>query len=367
MRILIISNSFWSVYNFRASFIKEFIKNKNQVLISSIKDKSLNRLKNLGAKIKEIKIISKSTNPLNEIKLLFELKKLFINYRPNIVINFTIKPILYSSFLLNDPKVKVINTLDGFGLSLTKNFFFKKLIFFFFKISQKNIFKFYAVTNKDYKYLKLKKLIPEKKLFLINGTGVNLKHYRYIKPVFKKNTKFVFIGRFLELKGIRLFVKASEIIKKKYPYIEFLAVGSVSSDKYSINKEELKEWKKKKIIKFINHVSDIRKILKISDCVVLPTTYPEGLNRSLLEAIATGRPAITNRIGGCEQIIKNNYNGYIKKIKNEFDLADIMIKYHKLSNKKKKIFSLNGRKYAEKYFDEKKIIRKYLTDINEKI
>lgn len=367
MRIIIISNSFWSVYNFRSSFVKEFVKNQNKVIISSLEDKSLKKLKNLGAEIKKIKIISKSINPLNEIKLLFELQNLFKINKPDVVINFTIKPIIYSSFLLKNSGAKVINTLDGFGLSLTKNFFFKKLVFFFFKISQKKIFKFYAVNKNDYNLLKLKKLIPQKKLFLINGTGINLKYYRYTKPSFTKNTKFVFIGRFLKLKGIEMFVKAAEIVTKNYPETKFLAVGSISNDKYSISSNQLKKWKKNSVVKFINHVDDIREILKISDCVVLPTNYPEGLNRSLLEAIATGRPAITNKIGGCKQIIINNYNGFIKKIKNEFDLADVMLKYHKLPVYKKKTFSLNGRKFAQKYFDEIKIIKRYLNDINEKI
>tara|TARA_B100000902_G_scaffold378041_1_gene410887 strand:+ start:506 stop:1114 length:609 start_codon:yes stop_codon:yes gene_type:complete len=202
---------------------------------------------------------------------------------------------------------------------------------------------------------------------LINGTGVNLKHFKYIKPSVSKNTTFVFIGRFLKLKGIILFIKAAILIKKKYPKIKFLAVGSTSKDKYSISREELRKWKKINAVKFLNHVNDIRKILKISDCVVLPTNYPEGLNRSLLESISTGRPAITNKIGGCDQIIKNNYNGFIKKLNNEFDLAKMMINYHNLSSYKKKIFSLNGRKFAKKYFNEKKIIKQYLNDINENI
>ncbi len=137
MRILIISNSFWSVYNFRSSFVEEFIKNKNNILISSLKDNSMSKLKKFGAKTKPIKIFSKSTNPINEIKLLFELKNLFKSYKPDVVINFTIKPILYSSFLLKNSKIKVINTLDGFGLSLTKNIFFKKLIFFFLRYHRK--------------------------------------------------------------------------------------------------------------------------------------------------------------------------------------------------------------------------------------
>ena len=75
-----------------------------------------------------------------------------------------------------------------------------------------------------------------------------------------------------------------------------------------------------------------------------------------------GRPAITNKVGGCKQIIKNNFNGYIKLIKNENDLANMMIKFHNLNYKKKLRFSINGREFVEKNFNEVNIINKYLKD-----
>ena len=362
MKILIISNTFWSIYNFRSSFIKKFIESKNEVLVASLKDKNVNKLKKIGSKIHFIDIFSKNTNPWKEIILLFQLKNLFNEYKPDVVINFTIKPIIYSSLLLKTKKVKVINTLDGFGLSLTKNFFFKKMIFFLFRISQSKIFKFYAVTNNDYELLKKKNLIPRKKLSLINGTGINLKHYNYSKPNNKKNTVFIFIGRFLLLKGIKLFVEASGIVKKKFRNTSFIAIGDFKEDNYSISKKELDLWKKNKVVKFIKPKDDIRNLINKSDCMVLPTTYPEGINRSLLESLSMGRPAITNKVGGCKQIIKNNFNGYIKLIKNENDLANMMIKFHNLNYKKKLRFSINGREFVEKNFNEVNIINKYLKD-----
>lgn len=364
MRILILSNTFWSVYNFRSSFVKEFIKNRNDVLVASLKDNSVKNIKKLGATTKEINIISKNTNPFKELKLLFDLNKIIKKYKPDVVINFTIKPIIYSSLLLRNSKIKVINTLDGFGLSLSKNFLFKKMIFILFKISQKNILTFFAVTKNDYNLIKEKKLVKKNKLKLINGTGVNIQHYKYSKPNKSKTTTFIFVGRFLILKGIKMFVKAAELINKEYKNVDFIAIGDCSNDKYSISKKDLKDWKKSNIVKFYKPISDVRKIIKNSDCIVLPTSYPEGLNRSLLEGISMGRSAITSKIGGSTQIIKNNFNGYITSIKNEYDLSKIMIKFHKLSYKKRLKFSRNGRKFVEKNFDEKKIIKKYLEEIN---
>ncbi len=362
MRILVISNTFWSIHNFRNNFIKAFTKD-NRVIIASSKDNSLKKLKKIGSEIKLIDIISKSTNPINEIKLLIQLNKMFNLYKPDVVLNFTIKPIIYSSLLLkNKKKVKVINTLDGFGLSLTKNFFFKKLIFILFKISQKKIFKFYSVTSNDFKLIKTNNLVPKKKLFQINGTGINLNHYKYLKPNLSKKTTFLFVGRFLILKGIRLFVNASAMVNQMYKDTKFLAIGEFTEDKYSISKKELQNWKSENIVQFIKPVNDIRKIIKKSDCIVLPTSYPEGINRSILEAISMGKPSITNKIGGCTHLIKNNFNGYIKNIKNEKDLANMMIKFHNLSNKDKLRFSTNGRKFVEKNFNEENIIRKYLKD-----
>ena len=100
MKILIISNTFWSIYNFRSTFIKKFIENNNEVLVASLNDKNVKKLKKIGAKIHFIDIFSKNTNPWKEIILLLQLRNLFKEYKPDVVINFTIKPIIYSSLLL---------------------------------------------------------------------------------------------------------------------------------------------------------------------------------------------------------------------------------------------------------------------------
>ena len=71
--------------------------------------------------------------------------------------------------------------------------------------------------------MNIKKKFDPRKLSLINGTGINLKHYNYSKPN-NKNTVFIFIGRFLLLKGIKLLWKP-RIVKKKFRNTSFIAIG----------------------------------------------------------------------------------------------------------------------------------------------
>ena len=81
MKIVFFSNSSWSIYNFRRDLIKKLILNGNEVYILSSKDKSTTKLRNIGCKIVEIKILNNSINVFKDISLLLDIKKsLFAEY-----------------------------------------------------------------------------------------------------------------------------------------------------------------------------------------------------------------------------------------------------------------------------------------------
>jgi glycosyltransferase involved in cell wall biosynthesis len=366
MKVLLISNTFWSIYNFRLGLVKKLINKNVNLYIASYPDGYEKKLKKLGAKIHIIKIFSKNLNPLKEFKLILNINKVINSVKPNFIFNFTIKPIIYCSLVSQFKKnIKIINTLDGFGLSFSKNYIFKNMILFLFKLSQKKIHTFFCVNKVDYNFLKKKRVIPNNTLKKINGTGVDLNYFKYSKLNNNHKTIFIFIGRFLYLKGIVYYFEASEILKKKFKKnVEFFALGSSLYDKYSLSKEEIIFWKKKNIVKIIKSVDDIRKFVKKSDCVVLPTSYPEGLPKSLLEAASSGRPAICNKNAGCNEIVKNNFNGLIANIRNSKDLSKLMIKFHNYNYKKKQSMSLNARKLCIQKFDEKKVFDQYIRFLN---
>ena len=55
-KIMIFSNTSWSLYNFRKNLIKELIKKKFKVIILSNRDETTNKLKGMGCIFQQIKI-----------------------------------------------------------------------------------------------------------------------------------------------------------------------------------------------------------------------------------------------------------------------------------------------------------------------
>ena len=88
------------------------------------------------------------------------------------------------------------------------------------------------------------------------------------------------------------------------------------------------------------------------DVFVLPTYYPEGLPKSLLEAAAMKLPLITTNTPGCKEVVRDGYNGYLVNIKDQIDLSQKMYKISK--NKKDRILmGENSRKIVETDYDVK--------------
>ncbi len=105
-----------------------------------------------------------------------------------------------------------------------------------------------------------------------------------------------------------------------------------------------------KYVKHIDFTDDIKKYLVECDCFVLPS-YREGTSRSLLEALSIGRPLITTNVPGCNNIVKNDYNGYLCDKKNIESLFQVIKKMINTPFEIRKKMSINSRKLAENKFD----------------
>ena len=126
----------------------------------------------------------------------------------------------------------------------------------------------------------------------------------------------------------------------------------------------LKKYLKQKNIEYFSFTKKISKMINQSDCVILPS-YREGLSKSLLEASALEKFIICSNVPGCNEIIINNYNGFLSEPKNTNDLIDKINKFMKLKDSKINVMQKRSSKRTYKIFRDKLIIKKYLNLIND--
>ena len=362
MKVFIFSKSSWNVYNFRKNLIKNLLNKKYKVYILCNIDEYKSKLLLLGCNVININFNNRSYNVTNDLYVFFKVIFLYIKIKPNIFLNFNIKPVLIGSFVCKLFNVKSINTITGLGTIFLKGRFLK---FIFLKIYKLCFFKKSIVFFHNFLDRKLfikSKIVNKNQTVVTPGSGVNISHYYYTEYKKKSFFNILFVGRLLWDKGIKEFIDSAKILSKK-KFINFKIIGEFADkDTDGVTQNTYKMLLKDANITYIKKKKDIRPHLKWADCVVLPS-YREGCPKSLLEASAMGKAILGSKVPGISHIIKNNYNGYLFKVKNSYSLSKSILKYCALNSKKKKQMSKNSRKLSNK-FDEKKVINLYLKKIN---
>ena len=148
---------------------------------------------------------------------------------------------------------------------------------------------------------------------------------------------------------------------ERHPHVEFHIVGEYDlSYPKAISKEEVKNDTTDGSIKYLGVYKDMMELYSQSGYVVcIPSYYSEGLNRSLMEGCAVGKPIITTNHPGCKEMVVDGENGFVVEKRNVELLARAMEKYILLSKEDKRNMSLKSRSLAEQQFDVKNVIIQY--------
>src|SRR3546814_4675804 len=91
--------------------------------------------------------------------------------------------------------------------------------------------------------------------------------------------------------------------------------------------EEVNSWAREHIVEYHEETRDVRPFLTAAHVFVLPSYYREGLPRTLLEALATGRPIITTNMPGCREPVREGLNGFLVPPRNAQKLAAAMERF----------------------------------------
>ena len=208
-----------------------------------------------------------------------------------------------------------------------------------------------------------KEKITSKPLEIIHNGNINGIDLNWYKPSDKEKNKsigqnnitFCFIGRIVRDKGIIELTEAFSRLYDKYRNIELLLVGPFEKDL-----DPIPERTEKAIISHpaINHVgfqSDVRPWLEKSDILAFPS-YREGFPNVVLQAGAMGLPCIVSDINGCNEIIKNRYNGLIIPSRDTDALYESMESIIKDRNLTETL-TANARNAISTRFDQKDVWR----------
>lgn len=339
-------------------------------------DKYKEDLEKDGIIVHDIRLSRHGKNPFRDIRYLIRLYRIVQLIRPSIVHSFTIKPNIYGNLAAALAGVpKRINTISGLGYVYIGSNIRKKILRFIVNLLYKIAFIFshkVIFQNDDdcELFTEHYRIIPKGKTIVIKSSGVDCDYFSkdtvdggrvaYLQKEFMiPNDAIVvsMIARMIWEKGIREFVEAAKLVRKEYPDVIFLLVGSLENGSPSAVPESYLH-EESSTVKWLGHQRDIKHIIALSSVIALPS-YREGVPKVLLEAMAMSKPIITTNSVGCREVVKNEKNGYVVNIKDEMGLKQsIMLliqNRHTMA-----LFGENGRIAVEGEWRDTSIIRKQI-------
>ena len=250
MNILIICNYSSGLYTFRGMLIQELIKQGHTVkaIVPKIDDenekKAENNLKKMHCAIKRIPMERRGMNPVKDLGLMRAYYATVKKMQPDLVLTYTIKPNIYGGMVCRILKVPYIVNITGLGTAFQGNGMLKQLVTGMYKIALKKV-KVVLFENAENRDIFVNAgIVPQNKTHVLAGAGVDLEHFQYAKyPENGDCTKFLFIGRVMQEKGIdELFQAMRKLNKNGYKCSLDVLGGFEENYSEKIKKYEAEGW-----------------------------------------------------------------------------------------------------------------------------
>lgn len=325
-------------------------------------------LEGKGLHVHEIPLRRTGMNPLADIVTLLNLYRVMRRVRPTHVLSYTIKPVIYGSLAAWLAKVpRRFALITGLGYAFvggSKVGVFRRsirrLAQRLYALALRNVDRVFFQNPDDQTLFRdIGILTARTPSSILNGSGVDTSEFS-VAP-HSPGMSFLLIARLLGDKGVREYVKAAQRVKAVNKDVRFLLVGWIDENPDAISQIELDQWVKEGWVDFLGRLTDVRPAIAASNVYVLPS-YREGTPRTVLEAMAMGRPIITTDAPGCRETVLDGENGFLVPVQSVEHLELAMLRF---INKPELAVTmgLKSRHMAETKFDVHKVNKKMIREM----
>jgi glycosyltransferase involved in cell wall biosynthesis len=322
-----------SIVHFRGALIDDLIARGATVCVAAPDLTAGSRwrkaLEERGAVAHEVPLRRTGINPVSDLWTLVKLGRLFLKIRPDVLLSYTIKPVIYGTivaWMVGVPRRFALITGVGYLFTDNRKGVLSSLVRRLYRVA---LGKADAVffQNPDDKALfeDVGILSLSKDVVVVNGSGIDVEAFTE-KPLPAGDIVFLMIARLLSDKGVREYAEAAARMREAFSNARFRLAGWIDEHPDAISRQELESWVEKGSIEFLGYLDDVRPAIEASTVYVLPS-YREGTPRTVLEAMAIGRPIITTDAPGCRETVVDGENGFLVPIKSVSALVEAMQRF----------------------------------------
>jgi len=316
-------------------------------------------IRDAGLRLLPFKISRSSLNPMDALRALIHVVRVYRTEVPDIVHHVALKPILLGVLAARFVGVqRVVNAVVGGGYAFSSERPLARLLRPLVKTALKVLLnpqgsRVVFENKDDLESFSKTGLVRLADSVLIRGAGVDPGQFRpsvgaHDPPV------VVLVARLLWDKGVGEFVEAARMLRQRDISARFVVVGDPDPENRAcIDVATIDSWKVEGIVELWGFRSDMPQVLTEANIACLPS-YREGLPKSLLEAMAAGLPCVSTDVPGCREAVRDGDNGLLVQAKNPSALADaleLLIKSPELARKMGK----RGRERLEQEFSAQQV------------
>lgn len=337
MRIAVIAGHAPSLVNFRGPLLAALLARGHEVLALAPPERGGGAateasLRKLGVTLLRYPLDRGGMNPCRDLRTLLALRNHFLALKPDLVLPYTIKPVIYGSLAARwagVPRVASLITGLGYGFgglpngsgeenggplgqpqTVARRCLTELVARLYAKALEQNRAVIFQNPDDRDLFQRLEIITPGQRVAVVGGSGVDLEHFAPAPPLAAEADAPVFtcVARLLWAKGVGVFVEACRMLKRRHPRVTCRLIGPVDDVPDAVAPEMLRRWREDRVVEILDPVDDIRPVLAQTSVFVLPS-YREGTPRSSLEAMSMARPVITTDVPGCRQTVEDGVTG----------------------------------------------------------
>ena len=379
--VAITSNSVERIYRFRAPIVRALVERGIHVYAVAPAGELARDVEALGAEFVPWRLSRGSVNPYTEAGSLVSLLRIYRRLRPDVAQHFTIKPNVYGALAAMLAGVPVVvGGVTGLGYAFAeggrRRSVLRPLARLLYRLTAalSDGVTFQTAHDADVLFGASGRF-RRSALVIPGGSGVDLaafseevvsaearREMRATLGIAPGAPVVTMASRLLYDKGVVEYVEAARAVRSRLQDAVFVLAGARDPDnRESVTEEDIAAWGRSGDVLLPGHVSDMPCLLAISDVVALPTYYPEGIPRSLIEAAAMGKAIVATATPGAAEVVEDGVNGTLVPPRDANALAAAIEAL--LGNAEMRArYGAAGRRKAEREFDERVVAERYVAE-----
>lgn len=325
----------WSLVNFRGQLLTDLVAAGHRVIaVAPEADPDIERqLAARGVAYRVVPMRRAAISVVADLGTLRALVSLFRAERPDTVLAYTQKPIVYAGLA-----ARVVGGIEFFAMVSGLGHAFSERGGLGRAVLRSVVAGMYRhalaraagafVFNSDDRgeMLRHGMIAPDLPVVQVPGSGIDVQLFARA-PLPAGAPIFLLVARLLRNKGLDEFVVAARAIRARHPDVRFQLLGPHDANPAAVAPDELAAWQAEGTVVYLGETRDVAPYFAAASVFVLPTWYREGLPRTILEAMATGRAVITSDAPGCRDAVTNGWNGLLVPPRDSQALAAAMQRF----------------------------------------